>query len=164
MRIVVFSDSHGITTAMEAAIQQQKNAKLFIHLGDGLEEFKRIMEKYPSKEYWCARGNCDYTAPEESTVYSWVKDIKIMYTHGHHWHVKVDLDDLKLMAREKEARIALYGHTHISHVSYDDGLHIMNPGSISCPKDYSCPTYGTIDIQGKNIVCNIVKMENYRAY
>ena len=43
MRIVVFSDSHGITAAMEAAIAQQKDAKLFIHLGDGLDEFKRLM-------------------------------------------------------------------------------------------------------------------------
>ena len=78
MRIVVFSDSHGITPAMEAAVEQQKSAKLFIHLGDGLEEFKRLMSKYPNKEYWCVRGNCDYSASEESTAYSWVKEVKIM--------------------------------------------------------------------------------------
>ena len=40
----------------------------------------------------------------------------------------------------------------------------MNPGSISCPKDTSSPSYGTIDLNGKNIVCNIVRMENYRGY
>ncbi len=164
MRIVVFSDSHGITAAMEAAITQQKEAKLFIHLGDGVEEFKRIMSKYPNKEYWCIRGNCDYSATEESTVYSWIKDVKLMMTHGHHWQVKYDLDELKLGAREKESRIALYGHTHIAYTGYEDGLYIMNPGSISCPKDYSYPSYGTIDINGKNIVCNIVRMENYRGY
>ena len=40
----------------------------------------------------------------------------------------------------------------------------MNPGSISCPKDTSSPSYGTIDIVGKNIVCNVVRMEHYRGY
>ena len=164
MRIVVFSDSHGITPAMEAAVEQQKSAKLFIHLGDGLEEFKRLMSQYPNKEYWCVRGNCDCSASEESTAYSWVKEVKIMMTHGHHWQVKFDLDELKLGAREKEARIVLYGHTHVSHVEYDDGLYIMNPGSISCPRDSLYPTYGIIDINGKNIVCNIIKMQEYRGF
>ena len=87
-----------------------------------------------------------------------------MLTHGHHWSVKCDLDELKLGANEKEARIALYGHTHIAYTGYEDGLYIMNPGSISCPKDTSSPSYGTIDIVGKNIVCNVVRMEHYRGY
>ena len=164
MRIVVFSDSHGVTRAMEQAIQDQKEAKLFIHLGDGISEFKRLMEQYPTKEYWCVRGNCDYTATEESTITSWVKDVKFMLTHGHHWQVKLDLDDLKIGAEDKEAKVVLYGHTHIAHIEYDNGMHIMNPGSISCPKDFSSPTYGTIDIQGKNIVCNIIKMEDHPCY
>ncbi len=164
MRIVVFSDSHGITTAMEAAIEQQKNAKLFIHLGDGLEEFRRLMKSYPNKEYWCVRGNCDYSSTEESTAVSWVKDVKILFTHGHHWNVKYDLDELKEEALDKQVQILLYGHTHCSHISYEDGIYIMNPGSISCPRDVSCPTYGIIDISGKNIVCNIVRMEDFRGW
>ena len=164
MRVVVFSDSHGISSAMEAAIQQQKEAKLFIHLGDGLEEFKALMKKYPHKEYWCVRGNCDYSAAEESTAYSWIKEIKVMFTHGHNWYVKHDLEELKQAARDHEVQILLYGHTHCSNIEYDNGLYIMNPGSISCPRDVSCPTYGTIDIHGRNIVCNIVKMEDFRGW
>ena len=43
MRILVFSDSHGLWQPMQWVIEQQKEAKLFIHLGDGLTEFKEIM-------------------------------------------------------------------------------------------------------------------------
>ena len=157
MRIVVFSDSHGITAAMEAAIAQQKEAKLFIHLGDGVDEFKRIMSKYPNREYWCVRGNCDYTATEESTAYSWIKDVKIMFTHGHHWQVKYDLDELKLGAREKEARIALYGHTHVAYTGYEDGLYIMNPGSCGRPRE-GLPSYGIIDITEAGIAMHTVEI------
>lgn len=155
MRIVVFSDSHGMNAYMQSVIEQQKDAKLFIHLGDGIDSFKKIMENYPNKEYWCVRGNCDYSAVEESTTFNWFKENKIMLTHGHLWNVKYDLDELKLMAREENVKIVLFGHTHVAHTSYDDGLFLMNPGSISCPRDQSFPSYGTIDIKGKNIVCNI---------
>lgn len=159
MRIVVFSDSHGLWQPMQRVIEQQKEAKLFIHLGDGLTEFKEIMAQYPNREYWCVRGNCDFSAQEELTVSSWVKDVKLLLTHGHHWSVKVGLEELKEEARQRQAKILLYGHSHVAQASYEDGLYILNPGSISRPKDSGRPSYGTIDLCGKNIVCNIVRVE-----
>ncbi len=158
MRIVVMSDSHGNAAAVEAVVAQQPNAKLFIHLGDGLQEFKRVMESHPNREYWCVRGNSDFMAAEESLVSGWVRDIKLVCTHGHHWSVKFGLDELKEMARDKFATIVLYGHTHAAHNEYDNGLYILNPGSVSSPRDTSTPTYAIIDIEKKNVVCSIVEL------
>lgn len=152
-------DSHGNGAAVEKVVEQQPQAKLFIHLGDGLQEFKRVMESHPHREYWCVRGNCDFMATEESMVSGWVRDVKLICTHGHHWNVKFDLDELKEMARDKFATIVLYGHTHISHNEYDNGLYVVNPGSLGNPRGSSRPTYATIDIEKKNIVCNIVELE-----
>ena len=49
-------------------------------------------------------------------------------------------------AKSTGAAIALYGHTHQSVTAYDDGLHIMNPGSIAKGE------YGAIDITPQGIM------------
>ena len=57
-------------------------------------------------------------------------------------------------AREKKADIVLFGHTHQALAEYDDGLYILNPGSLHG----SMGTYGIIDITKAGIVTNIVRL------
>ena len=49
-------------------------------------------------------------------------------------------------ARQINAQIALYGHTHRRYYKYENGLHILNPGSASQPKDDLPPSYAFIDL------------------
>ena len=162
MRIVVISDSHGRTDRVRAAIAQQPQADLFIFLGDGLRDFKQDMRGVP-KEDWCVCGNCDFGYDVEYNLVSYVRDIKFFCTHGHQWNVKLGLEELLQQAKEKGAGVVLYGHTHQSFYKYCDGMHVMNPGSIGNPRGPFYPTYGVIDIQGKNIVCSILKLEEEPA-
>ncbi|HNW05286.1 MAG TPA: metallophosphoesterase family protein, partial [Oscillospiraceae bacterium] len=69
----------------------------------------------------------------------------VFYTHGFRFGVKSGLADLKREARSLGADIALYGHTHIPYVAYEDGLYLMNPGSIGRPR-VGKPNYGIVDI------------------
>lgn len=55
-------------------------------------------------------------------------------------------------ARQEGADIVLYGHTHTGVTCYDDGLYIMNPGSI---RDGH---YGMIDIVPGGIMLNEAKL------
>lgn len=161
MRIVVLSDSHGNASLIRKAAQQQPKAELFIFLGDGDQEFRTVLESDPDKEFWCVRGNCDTFSEEESTAVSWAKDVKILYTHGHQWDVKFGIDKLKEEAKKEEAKIVLFGHTHRPYYHYEDGVFYLNPGSIGNPREGIFPTYATIDIQGKNIVCNHVEITRW---
>ena len=52
------------------------------------------------------------------------------------------------------AQVALYGHTHNALEDYDDGLYLLNPGSLNSWE----ATYGTVDITPQGIVTNIVKL------
>ena len=71
-------------------------------------------------------------------------------THGHTYHVKYGLSELKMSARSAKADILLYGHTHDPYTEYDDGLYIMNPGAVlGYPSEY-----GVIDIQNGQILMN----------
>lgn len=157
LRIVVLSDSHGNRARIRKIAEQQINAELFIFLGDGVVDFRSVMEQYPNKDYWCVRGNCDFSSQEESTAFSWCKDVKILYTHGHQWNVKCGLEDLREQAQKGGAQVALFGHTHCPSYKYEEGIHFMNPGSVGNPRCGIWPTYGIIDIQGKSIVCHVVE-------
>ena len=158
MRIVVMSDSHGRTDRIKQVIEQQPQAELFIFLGDGDRDFHTAMRGVP-KEDWCVCGNCDYNSSDEYAIISYVKDIIFYCTHGHQWNVKYDLSTLIGEAQKKGARVLLYGHTHEAYYESRDGMHIMNPGSLGSPRGPLYPTYGVIDIQGKNIVCSHLRLE-----
>ena len=57
-------------------------------------------------------------------------------------------------AREQKAQVLLFGHTHRALTDYEEGLHIMNPGSLSGWQ----ASYGTLDITSQGIVTNLIKL------
>ena len=158
MRIVVFSDSHGDIFQAIEVVRRNEKEKTFIFLGDGADDLETLKEMYPHKEFIGVRGNCDFFChlPDEHTMD--VGGTKILCTHGHLHGVKYSSEKLAEAARKKGVTVALYGHTHKSSVTYDDGLYLVCPGSVSKPAD-RYPTYATIDITEKGIFCNIVQMK-----
>jgi len=70
--------------------------------------------------------------------------------------VKYSLSELLFAAQGRGADIVLYGHTHISHSEYIDGMHVVNPGS--CSGMGGSATYAIIDITKAGIVPVIVKL------
>ena len=158
MRIIVLSDSHGNYNALEKVVSSNQDADLFLFLGDGLLEFEDLEAVYPQKEFWSVSGNCDLHSMKKSTETAWIRGVKLLYTHGHEWRVKKGLDDLRAKAREAEAQLVLFGHTHTPFYLYEDGIHYFNPGSVALPRCGVGGSYGLIELDGKNIVCNHVKV------
>ena len=76
-------------------------------------------------------------------------------THGHLYGVKSDLTRVVYAARERNADLLLYGHTHIPVTDYEDGLYILNPGSI-----HGGGTYGVVDLSPAGVVLNIVRVRS----
>lgn len=161
MRMLVLADSHGNAAMIQRAVEQQPAAELVVYLGDGIAEFHRIIEHYPHKEFWCVRGNCDFSSQEESTSVAWAREVKVLFTHGHQWNVKCGMDDIKNQARKVGAQLALFGHTHTPYYEYDNGLTLLNPGSVGNPRGGIYPSYATIDIHGKSIICNHVEIKKW---
>lgn len=157
MKIIVFSDSHGNSYNLTKVIEKHKDSDFFIHLGDGEREMENIEKMYPNLKFYYVAGNCDYNSiyPLELIINADF-NIKIFATHGHRYYVKYSLEAIKSTALENSCNIALYGHSHERFYSFEDGLYIMNPGSISCPRDSNKPSYGLIDISKAGIMMNIV--------
>lgn len=157
MRIVVISDTHGDLSGFERVVAQQPKADFFIHLGDCERDIENVKLIFPNKKFLSVSGNCDFgstTPPEAETV---VCGKRIFYTHGHTYYVKSGDTFVIKEAKRRQADILLFGHTHLPLTSYEDGLYIMNPGSIGHPAQGK-PTYGVIDITGAGIVLNIAEV------
>lgn len=158
LRIIVYSDTHGSFSAHAEIFRRNENADAFIFLGDGERELDKIKALYPDKTVVNVAGNCDYCSTSLQTDIFMAKNIKILFSHGHTFGVKYSLDRIYYKAKEIGAKIVLFGHTHCRYYSYEDGVHILNPGSASCPRDGKPKSYAFIDVTDSGIMCSHVDM------
>ncbi len=152
IRILVVSDTHGNSRALCRALDDQPNAQYILHLGDGASEMTSLAPTCTGTVYQ-VRGNCDFASslPTEEEVR--IAGVPILLTHGHRYSVKGGTGALEQAARSRGVRIALFGHTHQPMTHYDNGLYLVNPGSLGYGG-----TYATIDIDGNGIAPNIVQL------
>ncbi len=158
MRIVVISDSHRKKGAVFNIIEAEPTARHIFFLGDVVEDIEDISHAFPDRVYHIVSGNCDGFSQYPTTDIAKVGAINILYTHGHRYSVKSTVQPLVNMALTRECKIVLYGHTHIARVDYQDGIHIINPGSCAASRE-GRNSYAVIDIEDNGIM-PIIKTEN----
>lgn len=142
MRLLVVSDTHGDGYALQSALWEQPEANVVFHLGDGVRELESVAADNPDRTFFGVRGNCDSAlCPLLENREETVGQKRIFFTHGHLWSVKCGLTRIAFAARERKADILLFGHTHTPLATYDDGLYLVNPGSLGYGK-----CYATVDI------------------
>ena len=130
MKACVFSDSHGLVGHMITAIKLEKPDICFF-LGDGERDLVRLEEQFPDLPIYAVRGNCDFRSDLQRLIVCNVEGVIIFATHGHLSNVKYedDLRTLTYQAKEAGADIALFGHTHYQHLSENEGITLLNPGT-----------------------------------
>ena len=161
MKIMVASDIHGSAYYCQKMTEAYKNsgAQKLLLLGDVLyhgprndlpKEYapKKVIEMLNniSDEILCVRGNCDSEVDQMVLKFNIMAEYAIIYdgermifaTHGH----KFNKDNLPSL---KEGDILLHGHTHIPVNESIDGITVMNPGSVSIPKENSWHGYMIIE-------------------
>ena len=147
IKIIVISDSHHNYPRLKSIVELNKDADLFIHLGDGMQEAMKIADEYVNLDFAFVRGNCDGINYLDDVVLE-VGGYKLFCTHGHNYYVKRSLDTIKKHALSIKCDIVLYGHTHIARVDRHDNLYVINPGSV-----YDDGSYGIITISEGEPLC-----------
>ena len=149
MKLLILSDSHRNIQNMVQAVRLEE-PDLMIHLGDHYQdamELKRLFSDIPLE---AVAGNCDFgQKPSEKLIT--VHKKQIFLCHGHNQHVKCGLLNLEYAAREKQADIVLFGHTHRIFCEQHNQLAILNPGSIGDPRYPGRPSYGLVFIEEDSI-------------
>ena len=151
MKIGIISDSHGDNNAVEKAVKQMTGVDAIIHLGDYAKDGKYIRNF--TRQLYVVSGNCDFfiDADTPSELVLEMEGKRIFVTHGHKYRVKDGLNTLYYKGQELGADIVLFGHTHSSQIVSVEGMVLLNPGSVSKPRNTKRPTYGIIEISKGNI-------------
>ena len=157
MRILVISDSHRRSGAIEKALYAQPTASHVFFLGDVASDIEDYQYILPEKQFHILSGNCDYFSTFPSSSIEKVGNQRIFYTHGHTLGVKSSTAHLLKTAKVQDCSIALFGHTHIPLTLYEDGVWLVNPGSISNPREGK-PTYAVIDIENNGVMPIIIEV------
>jgi uncharacterized protein len=151
-KVLVISDSHGLTTELSLIREKHKDeVDLFLHCGDSeLSSNNSALEGY-----LVVRGNCDFDEDFPEELVQKVGKWKILMTHGHRYQVKSTLTSLSYRAEELEARIVLFGHSHILGAEMLNGILFLNPGSIRLPRLRKEKTYCILEIIDDKIILNV---------
>lgn len=146
MKILILSDSHGVKKYMDKIVPIiEKDIDLIIHAGDNFRDSIYLKER-TEKPVIAVAGNCDFENVERDIDFE-VEGVKMFLTHGHKYGVKYGLGNLADIAHEKSAKIAIFGHTHVKEDRMLMGVQMINPGSLSLPRDGIDRSYVIMDIE-----------------
>ena len=161
MKLMIASDIHGSAyycRKMLEAYDREKADKLLL-LGDILYHGPRndLPKEYAPKEViamlnerkqelLCVRGNCDTEVDQMVLEFPVMADYcilsidgKTLYaTHGHVYNQ----NNLPPLC---EGDILIHGHTHVLKAEQMEGYILLNPGSVSIPKEGNPPTYAMLE-------------------
>lgn len=150
MKLLIFSDSHGNVANMEDVTRLESPDRI-LHLGDLARDAEALAEKFPKIPVSYVPGNCDGRRPDlpEERVFT-LEGCRLLMTHGHTYHVKMGAGLAVRAAREARAHLLCFGHTHEAFCEFENGLWVVNPGSIG---SLSNPTYAVAVLEEGGAVC-----------
>ena len=161
MKLMFVSDIHGSYYYAKKVIEKYREEKAdnMIILGDILYHGPRnsLPKEYDPKKVIellnqlkekiiCVRGNCDAEVDQMVLEFPIMSDYNIIFhnnkrifaTHGHLFNE----DNMPPLG---EGDILIHGHTHLPVAKEIDNRYILNPGSISLPKEDNPNSYGVIE-------------------
>ncbi|NLW40826.1 MAG: phosphodiesterase [Tissierellia bacterium] len=161
MKLFFISDIHGSVYYLSKAMErfEKEKADHIIILGDHLYHGARnlLPKDYNPKgvieilnnvadKIIAVRGNCDSEVDQMVLnfpimgTYSTIlyANRRLFLTHGHIYNE----DNIPKLKNED---VFIYGHTHIPIAVKKDNIYIINPGSITLPKDNSPHSYAILE-------------------
>lgn len=159
MKWLIASDLHGSAYYCEKLweIFENEGAEKLLFLGDLLYHGprndlprdyapKKVIEMFNAhrNDILCVRGNCEAEVDQmvlefpvlADYAYLEIEGKRILATHGHLFGGNPPL---------KAGETLLQGHTHIPRHESKDGVLLLNPGSLSIPKESSPHSYMTFE-------------------
>lgn len=151
MKILVISDSHREKRNLYQVLEREKPLDLMIHCGD-LQEDDFELELLAECKMEAVAGNMDFYSGLPVQKEFHIGNYKVFLTHGHMYGVNFGEQELIRTAEEVGANIVMYGHTHRPVLRREGDILVLNPGSISFPRqEGSKASYAilTIDEDGE---------------
>lgn len=150
MKVLVVSDTHRFHKYYDKMFEKEGSADLLIHLGD-LEGGEYYIEQTAGCPVHMVAGNNDLFTrlPMEKEIRLGNK--KVLITHGHYYHISAGYERICQEALRRKVDIVMFGHIHRPVQIEKNGVLLLNPGSISYPRQQGRQsTYMVIEIDKDN--------------
>jgi len=152
-KILVFSDSHGSTAALKAVFTWA-NKHIPPHgtiyatacCGDGLYDLNIAAKETGFYSDWkIVLGNNDYGVQAPETAVFDFADHRFFMAHGHRYGLYSGFHNFLAVAKNADADVALFGHSHVPFLKKIDGILLINPGSVGRPRSRIGSTFAVIE-------------------
>ena len=151
--LLVLSDTHGNVSTLEAVLRWVKSLQdimvgMAVFLGDGIRDLSRAVATTGYSCDWkIIRGNNDdgFSVPD-TAVLDFCGN-RFFLCHGHRYSLYSGYHILIAAARNVDANIALFGHTHVPCCENAGGIMLINPGSIGRPRSNTGATFALVDCE-----------------
>ena len=161
MKYLFASDIHGSAYYCRKLLDafREEQAERLVLLGDLLYHGPRndLPKEYAPKEViallnehknkiYAVRGNCEAEVDQMVLEFPVMADYCILSVDGRtfyatHGHI-YNQDNLPPL---QEGDILIHGHTHVLKAQLMDGYILLNPGSVSIPKEGNPATYAVLE-------------------
>lgn len=121
MKILVCSDSHRNSEALDQLVKKHPEMDLYLHAGDSEDE------EYSIRPFLSVKGNCDYFSDFPPLRILPTPQGNILIQH----HPNINLSLLK----KENIKFFIFGHTHVRHYEITSDIVFLNPGAISFARD-----------------------------
>lgn len=146
MKILIISDTHRRNENFLQLLERVGPIDLLVHCGD-VEGSEYLISEAADCPVHMVQGNNDFFSQLPRELEFTVEDYKVWVTHGHSYYVSMNYEILKEEARAREVDVVMCGHTHRPVIDREKDLTLINPGSLSYPRqDNRRPSYVLMEI------------------
>jgi len=141
MKVLIVSDTHGYNDDMWKVIMKEEPFDMMIHCGD-LECDPQLIRDRVDCTLHVVAGNNDYDPDMDRVRVFNIGRFRALLTHGHRQKVYSDYSGLYYLGLENQVDFVFFGHVHIPIVRKEGAITLINPGSLTYPRQIDRkPTY-----------------------
>lgn len=152
MKILIVSDTHGKHHNLDRALEAAGKIDMFIHLGD-VEGGEEYIDAVVDCEKHIVAGNNDFFSYLQREEEFYIGAKKVFITHGHNYYVSMTKEQIREEGKARHADIVMFGHTHQPYLNEKDGITVLNPGSLSYPRQAGRqPSYMIMEMDAEGAI------------
>lgn len=149
MRILIVSDTHRRNENYLKVVKKAGPFDMVVHCGD-VEGSEYTISEAAGCPVMMVQGNNDFFSDLPREREFMIGRYKVWLTHGHHYYIAMNTETIKQEAREREVDIVMCGHTHKPVIDIGKDVTLINPGSISYPRQENRrPSYVLMEIDAE---------------
>lgn len=133
MRVLIVSDTHRLHKNLDIALKEAGKIDLLLHMGD-VEGGEDYIEAVVDCPVHIVAGNNDFFSQLKKEEEIQLGNHRIFMTHGHYYYVSVGMERIKEEGLSRGADIVMFGHTHRPYLDIGEKITVLNPGSLSYPR------------------------------